>query len=117
MPFYSGLPNIDTFGLCDRTVARQGTVIGARPGHQRFATIEYLLRRAPTFLLINDYALDEPARFRRDPAWDQRGYVWVEAQVDRERYQAPATFYHYLLVRRDRAMELVGNSRVRVAEH
>jgi len=115
MPFYSALPNIDTFGLCDRTVAREGSIIGARPGHQRFATIEYLLRRAPTFLLINDYALDEPARFRYEPVWDQRGYVWVEAYVERGHDQAPTSFYHYLLVRRDRAAELVGAPNTRVA--
>lgn len=115
MPFYSKLPNIDTFGLCDGYVARHGTVIGARPGHQRFAPIDYLLRRAPTFLLVNDYATSDPARFRQDPAWEQRGYVWIEAQITPAAHGAPSEFYHYFLVRKERAVTLVGAGMTRVA--
>ena len=117
MPYYSGLPNIDTFGLCDSYVARQGTIIGSRPGHQRFAPLDYLLRRAPTFLLIGDYATDDPTRFRQDPAWMQRGYVWVEAQILPAIHGAPTAFYHYVLVRKDRAAELVSQPHARVAGH
>jgi hypothetical protein len=90
-------------------------VIGIRLGHQRFAPIDYLLRRAPTFLLINDYATDQPTRLRQDPAWEQRGYVWVEAEVLPAVHQAPTSFYHYFLVRRERAVELQGQPHLRVA--
>ncbi len=115
MPFYSRLPNIDTFGLCDGYVARHGTVIGARPGHQRFAPIDYLLRRAPTFLLINDYTTSDPARFRQDPAWEQRGYVWIEAHITPAEHASPSAFYHYFLVRQERAATIVGAGMTRVA--
>jgi arabinofuranosyltransferase len=115
MPFYSQLANIDTFGLCDAYVARHGNVIGVRPGHQRFAPLEYLLQRSPTFLLINDYATEHPTRFKSDPVWEQRGYVWVEAHVRQHEHGAPSSFYHYLLVRSDRASELQNRPLVRVA--
>ncbi|MEM6264779.1 MAG: hypothetical protein AAGI38_19865 [Bacteroidota bacterium] len=43
IPFYSQLPTIDMLGLNDKWIAKNGMVIGSRPGHTRFATIEYLL--------------------------------------------------------------------------
>jgi arabinofuranosyltransferase len=116
MPFYAQLPNIDTFGLCDAYVARHGIVIGSRPGHQRFAPIDYLLRRAPTFLLVNDYAADDPESFRREPSWEQLGYLWVEAEIRPDIHRAPSAFFHYMLVRRDRATELRGHPWTRVAD-
>jgi hypothetical protein len=116
IPSYAQLPNIDTFGLCDVYVARHGTVIGSRPGHQRFASIEYLLRRAPTFLLVNDYATDDPESFRREPSWEQLGYLWVEAEIRPDIHRAPSAFFHYMLVRRDRATELRGHPWTRVAD-
>jgi arabinofuranosyltransferase len=116
MPFYARLPNIDTFGLNDYTVARQGQIIGSRPGHQRFATIDYLLRRSPTFLLISDYATDRPTQFKRDPVWEERGYLWVEAHVLPSVHQAEKEFFHYLLVKHDRAATLRDDPTARVAQ-
>lgn len=42
IPFYSGLPTVDMYGLSDREVARSGHAVGRRPGHQRVATLAYL---------------------------------------------------------------------------
>jgi arabinofuranosyltransferase len=43
--YYSQLPNIDMLGLNDRWIARNGIYTGVRPGHQKCASIEYLLKR------------------------------------------------------------------------
>ena len=51
IPFYSDLPTIDMFGLNDAWVAREGVAIGFRPGHQRYAPVEYLLRRRVNLLI------------------------------------------------------------------
>ena len=45
IPCESGLRSIDMHGLCDKWVARHGPVIGIKPGHQRGATVEYLIDR------------------------------------------------------------------------
>lgn len=116
MPFFSGLPNIDTFGLCDRTVARQGRIIGSRPGHQRFATTDYLIERAPTFLLIEDYATDHPTPMTHSAFWEQHGYVRIEAEVRTLEHGAPRPFFHYMLAKGERAAQLQKQPLVRVAE-
>ncbi len=112
MPFYSGLSNIDTFGLCDAYVARHGHLLGVRPGHQRFAPMRYLVGRQPTFLLVGDYASSRPRELRLDATF---GYVWVEARVSRAKHQAPVDFFHYFLMRRDRALTLRGSPDFRMA--
>jgi len=45
IPYYSELPAIDMFGLTDAWIARHGLPMGSTPGHQRFATVEYLKSR------------------------------------------------------------------------
>ncbi len=45
IPYYSRLETIDMGGLNDRWVARHGAIVGARAGHQRIATLEYLIQR------------------------------------------------------------------------
>lgn len=53
-PYYAGLPNIDLFGLADAEVARHGHYNGPRPGHQRFARLDYVLGRHPTFIMLDE---------------------------------------------------------------
>jgi arabinofuranosyltransferase len=43
IPYYSGLAAVDMFGLNDAFIARHGVSGGIRPGHQKVATLEYLL--------------------------------------------------------------------------
>ncbi len=43
IPYYAKLRTIDMFGLNDAWVARNGTVMGSRPGHQRAAPLSYLI--------------------------------------------------------------------------
>lgn len=104
MPYYAGVRNIDTFGLCDAWVAHNAPIVGNRPGHQRFAPISYVLSKQPVFLLIgNDYTSDTPRPLRSELRWEQRGYIWVEARVEAAEFGAPADYYHYFLMRADRA--------------
>lgn len=58
IPFYSGLPTVDMLGLSDRWVARSGAPVrdrrpflGPKPGHQRIATLEYLVSRGVNLLI------------------------------------------------------------------
>lgn len=45
VPYYSGLPTIDTLALNDLWLAREAPAKGVRPGHTKFAGFEYLIRR------------------------------------------------------------------------
>ncbi len=62
IPYYSGLKTVDMLGLNDRHVARHGTVLGSRPGHQKMATFEYMTERG-VHLVVG-----HPAIGPRDPA-------------------------------------------------
>ena len=73
-PYYAELPNLDLLGLADAEVAKHGHLKGARPGHQRVATLEYVLRRRPTFLMLHECAL--PAHWT-GWNWTDSGYECV----------------------------------------
>jgi len=54
IPFNAELPTIDQLGLNDAWVAHEGVHAPpgyVRPGHQRFATLEYLRQRGVTFVI------------------------------------------------------------------
>ncbi|MEI9950724.1 MAG: hypothetical protein WDO74_17540 [Pseudomonadota bacterium] len=107
LPYYSELPNLDLFGLNDLEIARHGRIIGNRPGHQRFASMDYLLAQAPTFVFMSPESTPlRPGRLRYDRYWTSHGYLPIEIRVDRELCGCPETFYHQFLVRRERAAAL-----------
>jgi len=113
LPYYSELPNLDLFGLNDLEVARHGRIIGNRPGHQRFATMDYLFAQKPTFVFMNPEATPlSPGRLRHDRYWESHGYVPIEIRVDRELCGCAETFYHQFFVRRERAESLRGRADV-----
>ena len=86
MPYFAGIYNLDTFGLCDAWIAHHGPIVSNRPGHQRFAPRSYILQHKPAFLLIgNDYTRDQPESLKRDRSWEKQGYTWAEAKVDARR--------------------------------
>jgi len=115
LPFFSQLPNLDLFGLNDLEIARHGRVIGNRPGHQRFASMEYLLEQKPTFVFMNPESTPErPGRLRYDRYWASQGYVPIEIRVDPELCDCGRTFYHQFLVRRERAASLRGRANAMV---
>lgn len=49
--YYTGLPMIDLFGVVDREVAHAPLAKRGRPGHERLATREYLLRAGADFTI------------------------------------------------------------------
>jgi arabinofuranosyltransferase len=51
IPYYSSLPTIDMHGLNDKWVARHGKMNVPIPGHQRLATLEYLLSRGTNLVI------------------------------------------------------------------
>lgn len=113
LPFFSQLPNLDLFGLNDLEIARHGRIIGNRPGHQRFAAMDYLFAQRPTFVFMNPEATPlRPARLRNDRYWASHGYLPIEIRVDRDLCDCGETFYHQFFVRRERAESLRGRADV-----
>jgi len=113
LPFYADLPNLDLFGLNDLEIARNGRLIGNRPGHQRFATLEYLLAQKPTFIFMNPESTPPTSgRLRYDRYWISRGYLPIEIRVERALCDCAEPFYHQFLVRRERADSLRGRADV-----
>ncbi|HSQ66923.1 MAG TPA: hypothetical protein VLM85_27075 [Polyangiaceae bacterium] len=109
-PFYAGLPNIDVFGIADAEVARHGLPNGNRPGHQRFASLDYVLSRHPTFIMFDKCALPSSWHGWR---WADSGYACVGTM-------ARSSFGGHLrlifLVDRARADALAEEGVVRVLE-
>lgn len=51
IPYYSKLPSIDMLGLNDKWVARNGLIIGSRPGHTRYTTMQHLIDSKVNFII------------------------------------------------------------------
>lgn len=104
-PYYSGLPNIDLFGLADAEVARHGHYNGPRPGHQRFARLDYVLGRHPTFIMLDECVI--PSHWG---AWN-----WIDAGYECVIVSAPSSSGRPMrltfLLERSRAEEL-GKQRI-----
>lgn len=45
IPYYSRLETVDMLGLNDAWIARHGVAVPGRPGHQKMAPLDYLVRR------------------------------------------------------------------------
>jgi len=107
LPYHAELPTVDLLGLCDAYVAREGSALGVRPGHYREASVEYVLRRAPTFLFIGEGIDDVDTLPTQGRGWEQRGYVWVRVTL--------GGFDHAFLVRSDRVEDVLARPGVRRA--
>ena len=84
LPYYARLETVDMGGINDAWVARHGIVAGDRPGHQRMATMEYLLSRKVN-LLIGNARFTRGASPMRRPFYrhDVRGMSWVDFGTER----------------------------------
>jgi hypothetical protein len=100
MPYYAELPNLDLFGLTDVEVAKNGHANGHRPGHQRFAKLEYVLRKRPTFIMLDECTLPG--------AW--AGWKWTDSGYECVIVRAPTSSGGQMrltfLVEHERAEEL-----------
>lgn len=61
VPYYTGLPTIDFFGLNDREVARQPVTQRGLIGHEKSASLEYLARREVALIeVMNNFLMRGP---------------------------------------------------------
>lgn len=84
--YYAGIRALDSFGLCDAYVARKTPPLSTRPGHQKFAPLDYVLSRQPppTILTYNVYriaAVPYQPDAAEAAAWRARGYHFVSVQI------------------------------------
>lgn len=82
VPYASGLPTIDAFGLVDPVIARQPSpplrdARNVRPGHQLFASPEYIRSRDPDLLCHVGHRGPTPPREADARAPFKQGYVWA----------------------------------------
>jgi hypothetical protein len=95
IPYYSGIPAYDVFGLVDTHIAHDPHMSASdRPGHQKWGSDQYMLSRNPT-LITHRYCLPSPCAEER--SWNPAGYEWVKAVIPGPR---PTTYG--FLKRRDR---------------
>jgi hypothetical protein len=95
IPYYSGIPAYDVFGLVDAHIAHDPHMSASdRPGHQKWGSDQYMLSRNPT-LITHRYCLPSPCA--EEQAWIPPGYRWVKAVIPGPR---PTTYG--FLKRRDR---------------
>jgi arabinofuranosyltransferase len=106
--YYSRMPSLDCFGLSDAYIAHHVRAVSNRPGHQKYAPLEYQLSKRPTIITSNYYRCCSP-QFAHAPyrpsageaaEWAQRGYRYVAAQIPGLSYP----WYSFLL-RNDRQLE------------
>jgi hypothetical protein len=96
IPYYSGIPAYDVFGLVDTTIAHDPHMtVSNRPGHQKWGSDAYMLSRSPT-LITHRYCLHGPCA--DENRWIPPGYEWVRATLP-----GPTPTYYSFLKRRDRA--------------
>lgn len=82
--YYAGIRALDSFGLADAYVAKQTPALSVRPGHQKFAPLDYVLSRKPTILTYNVYRI-AAAPYQPEPGeaamWQARGFHYVSVQI------------------------------------
>jgi hypothetical protein len=104
--YYSGIRSLDCFGLSDAYIAHRVPPQSNRPGHQKYAPLDYQLAGKPTIITSNYYHIDR-APYRPSPFeaadWHRRGYHYVSVQI--EGLSSP--WYSFLL-RDDRRLGPVG---------
>jgi len=82
IPYYSQLKTIDILGINDQWVARHGEIPFSRPGHQRRATLNYLLERNVNLLIGHPQfvPIETPPKVPWDAWYEYYFYVRVEPQ-------------------------------------
>jgi hypothetical protein len=65
IPYYSDLRTVDMLGLSDPWIAREGVILGSRPGHRRGATLPYLVSKHVN-IVLHPWPRSDPDRFWLD---------------------------------------------------
>ncbi|MBA4313188.1 MAG: hypothetical protein C0417_11225 [Chlorobiaceae bacterium] len=67
IPYYSGLPSIDMYGLNDHYLAREGFLIGDTPGHQRMSPFNYLIKRGVNLIIAHPMVMKRTDEVKHFP--------------------------------------------------
>ncbi len=97
--YFSGIRSLDCYGLSDEFIAHKLPARSSRPGHQKYATDEYILSKHPTIVTSYNYRFGNGPYVGADAAmWAQRGYRYVSVRIP-GLIEAP---YYSFLLRNDR---------------
>jgi len=82
--YYSGMKSLDCFGLSDEYIAHKVAPVSTRPGHQKYAPLDYQLAKKPTIITSAYYRI-QGQPFTPPPSeeqmWRARGYHYVSVQI------------------------------------
>ena len=80
--YFSGIRSLDCFGLSDEYIAHKLPAHSSRPGHQKYATDDYILSKHPTIITSGNYRFTRAPYVGGDAAlWAQRGYRYVSVRI------------------------------------
>jgi hypothetical protein len=80
--YYSRMRSLDAFGLSDAYIAHRVPAVSNRPGHEKYAPVEYQLAGRPTIITSNYYNIGLAPLVRDDASfWRSRGYHYVSVQI------------------------------------
>lgn len=80
--YFSGIRSLDCYGLSDEYIAHKLPAHSSRPGHQKYATDEYILSKHPTIITSYNYRFTNGPYVGGDAAmWAQRGYRYVSVRI------------------------------------
>ncbi|MCX6778666.1 MAG: hypothetical protein NTU97_00335 [Candidatus Magasanikbacteria bacterium] len=66
IPYFSHLKTVDMLGLNDRWIAKEGFNVSERPGHQKIATLEYLLNKKVNLVIGHPSLQKNTKKYLRD---------------------------------------------------
>ncbi len=72
IPYYSNLKTIDMLGLNDKWIAKHGAIIGSRPGHTHYTSLEYLLKQKVNLVIGHPKVVPLSAK----PTLNPQEYFW-----------------------------------------
>jgi len=80
--YFSQMRSLDCYGLSDEYIAHKLPATSSRPGHQKYATDEYILSKHPTIVTSYNYRLTSAPYVGSDAVtWANRGYRYVSVRI------------------------------------
>lgn len=80
--YFSKLRSLDCFGLSDEYIAHQVRPVDTRPGHQKYAPLDYQLSKKPTIITSNYYTIGNgPGAHREEELFRRNGYHYVSVEI------------------------------------
>lgn len=80
--YFSTMRSLDCYGLSDEHIAHDVPANNSRPGHQKYAPVDYILSKHPTIITSNNYRIQDTPYVGADAAfWHRQGYHYVTVDV------------------------------------